>query len=238
MWREFENIKTGECLLCGSTKSLTGEHKIKASLLKQEFQDRPTVIAGKDAPKIAQSSKSKAYHFHSKICQHCNSTVTQPADRAFEYLHTEMKKLYDVGLDLMDDDNNPNCLMSVEKNANVFRYFAKILCCFLAEVGGPRPKSVAAFVLGRSERNPVHLQILKDDEYHGRLSALATWGFAGHGGLAFRFDDQKEYVRSIESSISVGGLKYEFWVQLNLITRLELNFSYPKLVQVARNNIV
>lgn len=64
---EFERIAENECILCGAIANLTGEHKIKASLIRGEFGDQATVLAGKDRPKLAQSPKSKTFHFRSKL---------------------------------------------------------------------------------------------------------------------------------------------------------------------------
>ena len=158
---EFEKLNEGECLLCSSVGSLTGEHKIKASLLKNEFGSRKTKFFGIDGPKILQSSKSKRVHFNSKICMDCNSSRTQAGDRAFDRLHFGLKKLQALGAELTDGNNHPNCGLSVEDTTDYFRYFAKIICCFLAEVGGPRSRSLSAFARGLSNNNPSSFRLAK-----------------------------------------------------------------------------
>ena len=127
MFFEFAKLIDGDCLLCGEAGLLTGEHKIKASLLKAEFGNRHTVIAGKDSPKVLQSPRSKHAHFNAKICQECNSSRTQPGDRAFDELHAELKQLRDQGAELTDENNRPNCRLAPDAETNSFRYFAKIL---------------------------------------------------------------------------------------------------------------
>lgn len=234
----FEKINVDECVLCGSIGHLTGEHKIKASLIKQEFKDRHTILAGKDAPRRAQSPRSGVFHFSAKICKNCNSVATQPADKAFDDLHTSMKHLYGECRELTDAAHSPNCSMSDEEKIDTYRYFAKLLCCFLAEVGGPRPKPLASFAIGKSHSNPIFLRISRDDEYAAKLAAFATQGFAEHGGLKFRFDTKKRWVDSIESSLSIGGIRYDFWVQLKWLAKWELRFFFPKLVQTALMNII
>jgi hypothetical protein len=232
---EFERIEESECLLCGSRRPLTGEHKIKASLIRREFKGRRTVFSGKAEPKIAQGPKSKTFHFNAKICDVCNSASTQLGDVSFDNLHTCLKEAYDKGTELTDAFGIPNC--PYLKDDHYFRYFAKLLCCFLAEVGGPRSKSLASFATGLSNRNPVHLSIKKDDEYLGQLIDLGTQGYAAHGGLTFRFDESKRWVRSIESSLSVGGIRYEFWVQLSWLSKLELHFLFRDIVATALTKI-
>ena len=237
MIRVFEKIDVSKCTLCGSSGLLTGEHKIKASLLKQEFGNHHTMLAGKDDPKLAQSSKSKAFHFSTKICQTCNSVATQPADKAFHALHTCMKNLYHEGIELTDRSHRPNHSLSPKEEIDSFRYFAKIFCCFIAEVDGPRPKPIASFAIGKSDHNPIFLRISRDEEYKEKLISLGTEGFAQHGGLIFFFDENKRRVKSIGSSLAIGGITYNFWVQLNWQSRQELHYFFPKIVQTALANI-
>ena len=237
MGLEFETLKQGECLLCGAEGSLTGEHKIKASLLKGEFSSRQMVMTGKDAPKLLQSPRSKHAQFAAKICRECNSSRTQPADRAFDRLHQRLKECLAEGRQLTDSNSHPNCELSPKDSVDLFRYFAKVICCFLAEVGGPRSRSLSKFAIGLTDKNPIFLRISKDERYDVILAERETEGFAEHGGLKFRFDDQKKWVRSIESGLSVGGIRYEFWVQLRWLAKLELHFRFGQLVRDALSNL-
>ena len=191
----FRKIDEGACLLCGSLDALTGEHKFKASILRDEFKGGGMVLAGKDAPKFAQSSKSKSFHFDAKICQQCNSVKTQPADIAFDALHAEMKKRYGEGRSLTNFSHGPNSSFSRDISLDCFRYFSKLLCCLLADVNGPRPKALAAFALGETDRNPVFLKVSRDDEYREMLVKYDAKGFASHSGLTFIFDEKKERLK-------------------------------------------
>jgi hypothetical protein len=238
MGLSFEPIKERTCVLCGSSGSLIGEHKIKASLIKHEFKDAHTVIAGKDAPKLAQGPKSKAFHFKSKICKNCNSAATQSGDRAFDKLHDCLTQLYKQGSELTDSANRPECSVTQDTEIEYFRYFAKLLCCFLAEVGGPRPKQVAAFAIGRVHRNPIFLRISRDEDYKEKLISFDTDGFAKHGGPPFRFDNRKRWVQSIESSLSVGGVHYEFWLELKWISKFDLHLFFPEIIKTALAKII
>ena len=231
IFKEFEKHSEKECALCGLSGQLTGEHKIKASLLRAEFGKNHTMIFGKDSPKIMQSPRSKHAHFKSKICKHCNSNQTQAADRAFDQLHIEQTKIRTSGYAL-------NVELSPEEELNVCRYFAKLLCCFLAEVGGPRSRSISRFALRKSDKNPIFLSVTQDTEYEGKRLTNNTQGLAEHGGLTFRFDNQKRLVKSIESSISAGGIKYDFWVELFWPSSLELYFDHNDIVRKARASII
>ena len=133
---EFERITEGECVLCGATANLTGEHKIKASLIRHEFGSRTTVFLGKDGPKFAQSPKSKVYHFKSKICQACNSSRTQAGDHAFDLLHRCLVRLRDEGSELTNESHTPNCTFPDCVEADYFRYFAKSCVASLQMLAG------------------------------------------------------------------------------------------------------
>lgn len=235
---EFESVGQSECALCGETRPLTGEHKIKSSILKAEFGDQKTVIFGKTAPKLLQSPKSKHLHFDRGICQRCNSTATQSADRAFDHLHKKLKDNLALGDQLTDQNGMPNVPNSAHILDEALRYFAKLLCCFIVEVDGPRSKSISSFALGQSNRNPVFLKIEEDTEYQNKLSVFGSNGFAHHGGLTFRFDRNKLRVKSIHSSLSISGIKYDFWVELNWNLSVELNLRYPELMEFARSTII
>jgi len=235
---EFVRVSDQECTLCGQTGELTGEHKIKASLLRLEFGTRKTIISGKDSPKLLQSPKSKHVHFKSKICKPCNSHRTQAADKAFDKLHDQLKQLLDSGKALTDMNNAPNVQLSPSEKLDISRYFAKLLCCFLVEVEGPRSKSISEFAIGQSVKNPIFWEILKDTDYQEKLRANDTLGYAEHGGLKFRFDDNKRLVRSIESSTIAGGIIYNFSFQLSLALGLELSQKYSDLIRKARANII
>ena len=236
---EFAKLSEGLCALCGAHATATGEHKIKASAIRSEFGDRPTVFLGVSGPRIAQSAKSKHFHFKAAaLCKECNSSRTQSGDRAFDQLHAGLKQLRDGGVALTGQDGRPNVPLPAEVERHYFRYFAKLICCFLVEVGGPRSKSISSFAIGRSEHNPIYLRVRRDDEYEANLVALRTHGFANHGGLSFRFDSQKRWVNSIESSLSVGGIRYDFWVQPNSLARLEFHFRCRDLIRIALDNIV
>lgn len=217
---------------------MTGEHKIKASLLKAEFGQNKTIIFGKSDPKFLQSPKSKHAHFDRKICNRCNSDLTQPADRAFDELHKGLLERYSKGSELTQYDGRPTIDNWPNIEANCFRYFAKLLCCFLVEVDGPRPKSLAKFALGQSDRNIVFLRITKDLEYQTALETYGATGFAGHGGLMALFDSDNRWIKSMNSSLSAGGIKYEFWVDLNLPLSIQLALKFPRFVGLARSSII
>ncbi|MBY5569969.1 hypothetical protein HFO55_22345 [Rhizobium leguminosarum] len=120
-----------KCCLCGDSGNLTGEHKIKLSALRDEFGNVPLYIGGWDdpdnPPKLAQSPKSKFFHFAGKICKECNGTKTQKADRSFHEYHKAVKdSIQNERSDRWENGifKHPDFSEHSEKSDWLFRYFA------------------------------------------------------------------------------------------------------------------
>lgn len=109
---------------------------------------------------------------------------------------------------------------------------------FSGRGGGPRSRSLSSFSLGETSQNPIFLRISRDDDYEAIREMFGARGFAEHGGLKFGFDSKVRWVKTIESSLSVGGIRYDFWVRPQWHTMLELHWGYPNLIQTAKQNIV
>ena len=204
MWRlrAFEKNEDGTCCLCGSAKDLTGEHKIKASLIRKQFSNNKTLLVqgrSSERPKIAQSSKSKVFHFHkARLCKTCNSSRTQDADTAFESFVEERLQAIKNGKALWDFSVGRVIPATGANELNIFRYFSKIICCYLAEVGGPRPIALAKF------------------------------------GLFCYFDNRRLFVRTIESSFSIGGVQIRFGCVLRIGAKIDLQMNHSRFVSSAR----
>lgn len=234
---EFVELKEGECPLCGEAGALTGEHKIKASLLKRAFGSSPTIIAGKDKPKILQSPKSKNAQFKKGICKECNSSRTQAADKAFVILHENLVEINKAGLPFTDETHRPNFVIPPETEINYFRYFAKLICCYLAEVDGPRSLSLSTFSTGESDTNLIKLSIEKDHKYYKLNELMDHQGIIRHGGLRIIFDSNKKFVKSFSSSLSAEGIHYTFRSDLNKPLGIYFYKNFPKLVRCALQNL-
>lgn len=81
----FQHYRAPHCCLCGEKGIPTGEHKIKAAMLKEEFGKAQLSVHRGDglgqSGRIAQSIKSKHLKFKPRICQACNSDRTQLPDK-------------------------------------------------------------------------------------------------------------------------------------------------------------
>ncbi|MGH6808945.1 MAG: hypothetical protein ACREEJ_19205, partial [Ensifer adhaerens] len=144
------------CCLCGSSNELSGEHKIKASLLRTEFGTEQMVIGRFDGEpnntRLAQSPKSKAFHFTARMCKRCNNERTQAADKEFVRFHNMVRQQMQNGFDPSQIFAEPYYQVGAPRYLNVFRYFAKLLCCHVAESNGPRRLHVARFAMGEVHR--------------------------------------------------------------------------------------
>ena len=231
-----------KCILCGSTMYLTREHKIKASGLRHVFgSDTLSVVTHGDEklerPKYAQSTNSKHLKFKSKLCRGCNSERTQPADRAFDELrqavthHLEMQgKIDDAAMsDLLPEDD--------AQRTDLFRYFAKILCCQIADAGGPVPVEIANFAIGRSDVNPINIQV-KLDKLAGRwIEETKNFGYAAHGGFVVFGSKFLNWPTAFYSTVTIGFVQFCFHARLNFWGQARLLAEHPVFFEWCRGEI-
>jgi hypothetical protein len=227
--------------LCGSPKDLTGEHKIKASALRAEFGADPMVIGRFGDPaghlKLAQSVKSRAFHFTARICGPCNTARTQAADREFHHFHQVARVLIRQGINPKLAFNDKRYVVGSESYLNVFRYFAKLLCCHLAELGAPRPLHMSRFALGQTRINCVWLDVDEDWTFKQTLFEFGPHQYAAHGGLVVYGDKQTRFPKAFHSTLTIGPLRYIFFSRLNWFERLELRLSHRKFFNWCRAQV-
>ncbi len=220
-----------KCCLCGSVENLTGEHKVKRSAIAAEFGAAEMAIGtfgdGFPGHRRAQGPKSKAFHFQSKLCRPCNGDRTQSADREFDRLHKTARTLLDQGEDpanAMSEDRYP---INSPEHLNVFRYFAKLLCCHLAEVGAPRSIRISNFAMGRTDWNCIWLAVDRDPTYEEMTSSLSEpLQYAAHGGLVVYGDKKTGSANGFHSSLTIGPVRYVFYSRLNWLERLALRLNH------------
>lgn len=227
----FEPILAGECCLCAATGGLTGEHKIKASAIRRIFGTEAMMIGhfdGESEPRVAQGPKSSALHFSARLCGQCNAARTQPADREFDRFHERVSARFECS-------QNPETLFPSEDypsgstvTLNIFRYFAKLLSCQIADAGGPRLPVLAAFAIGTIDFNPVKLIIKADPTYQDfALLSPDLAALAGHGGLVVNHD-KEGLLNSFHSTLTIGPIQYVYWVEFNGSVSEELNSAAPE----------
>lgn len=84
-----------DCWICGQPAD-SGEHMLKASDLRATFgsvsQNRPVFLHSSSARNVLKRTiKDVAFKSKAQLCGHCNSTLTQPYDRAWEALSAGLR---------------------------------------------------------------------------------------------------------------------------------------------------
>jgi hypothetical protein len=231
----FQRQSLSMCCLCGSTDQLSGEHKIKASVIREQFGSSKMVIGSADGPKKnAQSPKSKAFHFEARMCVECNGTRTQPADREFERMNAAAMALLSAGKDPKLVFEDARYEVGSEAYLNCFRYFAKLLCCHLAEVSSPRLVHLSNFAMGRLSRNCVWLDIDADWTFKQLQQEYGVSQYAAHGGLVVYAKKKDSSVTGFHSTLTIGPLRYIFWTRLSIFERFSMRWFYPEFREWCR----
>lgn len=227
------------CCLCGSGENLTGEHKIKVSAIRSEFGREPMSIGrvgDQDGLRSAQGPKSKEFHFATPVCGTCNNERTQPADLEFDHFHRETRALLAAGKD-------PSEVFMLERYSvgsleyfNVFRYFAKLMCCQIGDGGGGRMSGLSDFAVGSSNRNPIHLAIDKDWTYDQISKELGDHSYAAHGGLVI-YGKASGTPTCFHSTLTIGPLRYTYYARMNIIGRIILKMTQPDFYQKCSDSV-
>lgn len=225
----FYKSSKKHCCLCLETENLTGEHKIKQSALSTEFGKQKLYIGDFSSDsklKLAQSTKSKYLKFKTRLCAKCNNQLTQPSDRAFDFLHEYMLKEINKNK-ISKVENLLDVFENKESLINVFRYFAKILCCQIAESEGPVPVRLANFAIFKEE----DLSFLGED-FMFNVNIISdklkynTKQFASHGGLLIYFNKYTKMITAMHSELTINNIQYVFWFRLNKDEVNEMNSKH------------
>jgi hypothetical protein len=225
----FADYRQDVCCLCGSVKALTGEHKIKASALRAEFGSENMVIGNSEDPstyRTAQGVKSKALHFTAPLCAKCNNVETQAADHEFDRFLNVSRELVAFGKDPRLVFEDERFVDSADAYLNVFRYFAKLLCCHIAELHAPRPRHLARFARGIVSQNCVWLDVIKDPTYKQISAEIGQQSYAAHGGLIVYGNKKSGAANAFHSTLTVGPICYVFFSRLNWFEKNELQFMH------------
>ena len=230
---------TSRCCLCGSSEALSGEHKIKASALRAEFGNQGLAIGRSgESYRHAQSPNSKAFHFAARVCENCNNARTQPADLAFDQFHAHASSLLKLGVDpaaVFEEprfrrDVGPLCL-------DVFRYFAKLMCCHLAEMGVPFYDEIADFAIGLRDENFVLLGVDADVTYVRIRDSLSCAHYAAHGGLVVTGDQRSHAPTSFYSTLTIGPVRYRYQIRFNECGQSMLRLEHPAFYEWCQRRV-
>lgn len=239
LWRQSSPNK---CCLCGSSNAkLTGEHKIKASLLRKQFGKADLLVGVSGSPekmKAAQSTNSKHLKFEVSLCEDCNSSRTQEPDREFDRFHVLALSKLNGNEDPASTFDLPQYAEGSEAYLNVFRYFAKLLCCHIAAVDGPIPVAVAKFAIGESVLNRIWLELRRDPFYNELVEHIGEQGYAAHGGLVVYADKEARTPNAFHSTLTIGALQYVFNTRFFDIEKSELLARHDRFCDWCRMKVV
>lgn len=238
----FTTRPSETCCLCGSTENLSGEHKIKASKIRDEFGSEKMVIGvfGESIENLrdVQGPKSKNLHFQAKICRKCNSQRTQAADKEFDKFHYLVRENMEKG-------DDPSSVFELSRYAegsyeylNLFRYFAKLLCCQLGAVHGPIPLRLARFAISELDKNCVYLKIDRDDVYQDITQAYGDNGYAAQGGLGVWRSKKFGRITDFLSTLTIGPVKYVYFMKTEPLEQLELLLLHSNFYELVKNKSI
>lgn len=227
----FREPNTSSCVLCGATQDLTGEHKIKASVLRRTFGKEKLAVSSPGTtkpPRFAQSTNSKALKFRARLCQPCNTASTQAPDRAFEALHDRVSQIYKRRGNL--DGVSPEELLpaGIEGYDDTFRYFAKLLACHLAEMGAPVMSEICDFARGKTSFNPMNFGVELDPIYEQLAASAGAVQYAAHGGVMVTGEEGIHWPQAFYSTLTIGPIQYHFDARLNIIGQVSLLIGQPE----------
>jgi hypothetical protein len=179
------------CWICGSIAE-TREHMIKRTDVARHIgtgpypKDNRVVRIEEDGSRsYIQSPRSSVLKFDFGLCQACNTTRSQPWDRAYDrvvdWIFSHERKLRRTGtLDFrMIDSKAPGGLARL-----TYRYLTKAFGCALADAKAPIPQAVPAFLLGTESAIPlyVYLSRFRDLNIGDRLKRVEVHRLEGHLG--------------------------------------------------------
>jgi hypothetical protein len=137
-----------KCWICGEDGK-TGEHILKASDLRSQFghvsQEKPLYFHTSKKRNIPVGSlKSKRFKSRALICNNCNSSLTQPYDRAWEKLSSHLRLNADQFLKAGKINLSRVFPGQVKKSMlHVHLFFVKIFGCHV--VGNNVPIDIKEF---------------------------------------------------------------------------------------------
>lgn len=186
----------------------------------------------------AQSPASKVFHFSARVCKACNNARTQPADRAFDQFNAHASELLRLGLDPAGVFNDPRFRSKDGPlYLNVFRYFAKLMCCHLAEMDAPFYKEIADFAIGVSNENFILLRVDVDVAYPQIQERLTSASYAAHGGLIITGDELSHAPTSFYSTLTIGPVRYCYQIRFNECGQLLLRIEHPAFYNWCMRNV-
>ena len=228
----------GICWICRLRATPSREHKFKASDLRRQFGATEMAIGSSDGSsskfKFAQGVNSTHLKFANPICERCNSAVMQESDLAYDQFvaqieagGSEVEEIYRVFAE-------PRFCEGSKLRAHIplFRYFAKLLGCHLAEIGAPIPVHLSNFVAKKTDRNCIWLGVRRDVMYQHLANQLRSeeLKYAAHGGLVVITKNPNFLPSRLYTTVTIGPIQFTFFFVLTAFQVWEMRLRYPEFV--------
>ncbi len=126
-----------DCWICGKPAE-TGEHLMKVSDLKGLFghvsQNKPLYVHSDKARNVAKRTvKDPAFKSKALLCSDCNNALSQPYDRAWERLSSELRGRSSIHQGELIKLNKVFKQPTKEAMLDVHLYFVKLFGCRISE---------------------------------------------------------------------------------------------------------
>ncbi len=168
-----------KCWICGK-KGDSGEHLVKASDIRNYFgtisENSPVYTHNKFKRNIPiRSAKSKRFKSTALICKHCNNTLTQPHDVAWEklsnyllYKYPNTKSVKRINLSKVFPGKTKKQLL------NVHLFFAKLFGCRIIENNIPiNTSSFSHAILNNTAHNELFLMFCETPTFKTKYAGIS-----------------------------------------------------------------
>ena len=185
---EGDDQLTQVCWICGANAD-SAEHRMKKSDLIRAYgkgpYKGPTAIAHvrENKETLIQGPRSKTIKYSQSLCQHCNTTYTQPFDCAYdEFIDWIMKNekivLHQRVIDLKQIYGGE----WENKQQDLYKYLAKSFGCRLIDAGSTVPSDVVALFAKQSFSTALCLTVAVNEDIL-LMPPQDRNGFIGKGDL-------------------------------------------------------
>lgn len=195
--------------------------------------------------KVAQGLNSKYLKFENPICERCNSFVTQESDRAYDQLIEQLERGGSNSEEFYRIFSDARFCKGTQLQPYIplYRYFAKLLGCQLADMGAPIPFHLSRFVAKETDRNCIWLGIRRDATYQQHANKLPgqKLRYAAHGGLVVITKKSNFLPARLYTTMTIGPTQFSFFFVLTKFQILEMRLRFPLFIawcsEVARRSI-
>jgi hypothetical protein len=215
-------MKTGEasqgrqCWICGAAAD-SSEHRIKSSDLRRRYgrgkyrgATAPAHIRAGELLGYIQGPNAESLRYPPSVCTACNSTRTQPFDRAYDLLVSWLASNESVvlGRRFLDftEIYGPDF---PQQQLNLFRYFAKSFGCRLVDAGQAVPVDIVTLLNKAPFQTALRLTCAVNEDVL-LLPQTARNGLIGKGDLHYLGQADE-----LEGQPSYIWVEYIDWLRVN-----------------------